>query len=257
MWIAPRCLFLCRLGFSCAPYPLLACLLARLLRRSHHTPHFFFPFNVHQFSSNCFWTPKTTRHIREGQLWGSHSRWCVLCVVCVCFFFSFSFFFFCLPTASWTLFLSFSLRSSQQMRPFVFPFCTYTFFGHWLLFFFPLFFACFIIYVLSFLCSVTLSTLLFTVVLSFFFFLSTYMTAYFYALFFFFSHPSPSFFFIDCSASHPFSPYFSRRHHSVFSPCDFGARFCVCTTLMMCFAWQLACSNTAEEDCRCMKSIKM
>lgn len=171
----------------------------------------------------------------------------LVCVVCfVYFFFLFSFFFVCHSFLNSFSFCS-SLRSSQQMRPF-FPIV------HTLLatgsFFPPLFFT---IYVLSFVLSHSLYTSFHRS--SLFFFLSIYVTAYFYALFFF-SHPFP-FFLIDCSASQPFSPCLSRRHHSVFSPCDFGARFCVCATLMMCFAWQLACSNTAEEDCRCMRLTKM
>lgn len=147
-----------------------------------------------------------------------------MCALCI-FFFSFLFFFVCHSFLNSFSFCS-SLRSSQQMRPF-FPIV------HTLLatgsFFSPLFF---LLYMFFLLCSVTLSTLLFTVVL---FFFSLYICDSVLLRTFFFLSPFP-FFLIDCSASQPFSPCLSRRHHSVFSPCDFGARFCVCATLMMCFA---------------------
>lgn len=206
------------------PHPL-ACVLACKVagKEPSHTP--LFPFLMYINSPRIAFGPLKPHATFVKGSCEVHTHAGVCCVLCV-FFFSL-FFFFCLPQLLELFFFLF-LPPKQSANAAFFPYCTYTF-GHWLLFFPPFFFT---IYVLSFVLSHSLYTSFHRS--SLFFFLSIYVTAYFYALFFF-SHPFP-FFLIDCSASQPFSPCLSRRHHSVFSPCDFGARFCVCATLMMCFA---------------------
>ena len=158
-----------------------------------------------------------------------HTHAGVCCVLCVCVFFFPSPFFFFVCQQLLELFFFLSPSEAVGKCGLLFSPIVHTLFLATGSFFFsPFFFACFIIYVLSFLCSVTLSTLLFTVVLSFFFFSLYIYDSVLLRTFFFFLSPFPLFFFLSTVAPLTLSRPISHVGTTVFFPPATLVRVSVC-----------------------------